>query len=493
MKLLTAVWIVIRLISVVFLLQVILVPAPVEAQSTVLQGTADPVSAVPQSREQIGLTFAPLVRQVGPAVVNVYTRTVVSERRGVSPLFDDPFFKRFFGDLVPSLPQRRREASSLGSGVIVDAAGTVVTNNHVIQGADEITVVLNDRREYKARLILADPDTDLAVLAIDGLEESLPFVEIQDSDDLSVGDLVLAIGNPFGVGQTVTMGIVSALARTNVGITDYSFFIQTDASINPGNSGGALIGTDGRLVGINTAIYSNQRGAGGGGSVGIGFAVPSNMVATVLRAARDGGVVRPWLGARTQTVTADLADSLGMKRPVGALVNTLYPDGPAERSGVEAGDVIVAIDGREVIDSGALRYRVATRAPGENVTIRVIRGGRERDLSLIMEPPAEDPPADVTDLSGRNPFAGSRVANLSPALAIEEGLDEMMQGVVVLGLRRGSAADQIGLRRGDVIVRINGRDIGSVEVLRDALESGRGGWELSIRRDGKVLTTRVQG
>ncbi|WP_420562170.1 DegQ family serine endoprotease [Thalassobaculum sp.] len=480
MKRLTAAWRALWLILAVCIAQN---PLPALAQSEV----------VPQGKGEISLTFAPLVREVGPAVVNVYTRTVVAERRGVSPLFDDPFFKRFFGDLVPSLPQRRREATSLGSGVIVDADGTVVTNNHVIEGADEITVVLNDRREFKARLILADPDTDLAVLAIDGVDEPLPYVRFHDSDELEVGDLVLAIGNPFGVGQTVTMGIVSALARTNVGITDYSFFIQTDASINPGNSGGALIGTDGRLVGINTAIYSNQRGGSPGGSVGIGFAVPSNMVATVLRAARHGGVVRPWLGARTQTVTSDLADSLGMKRPVGALVNDLYPGGPAEQSGLQAGDVIVAVDGREVIDSGALRYRVATRAPGEDVTIKVIRGGRERELSLAMVPPAEDPPAQVTDVTGRNPFAGSRVANLSPALAAEEGFDEMARGVVVLGLKRGTAADQIGVRRGDIIVRVNGMEIDSVATFNEAVGTPRGGWELAIKRDGKVLTTRVQG
>jgi serine protease Do len=480
MKRLNAAWRAVWLILAVCILQNF---SPAAAQAP----------AVPRDKGEISLTFAPLVKAVGPAVVNVFTRTVVAERRGVSPLFDDPFFKRFFGDLLPTLPQGRREATSLGSGVIVDAAGTVVTNNHVIEGSDEITVVLNDRREFKARLILADPETDLAVLAIDGVDEPLPYVEIHDSDDLEVGDLVLAIGNPFGVGQTVTMGIVSALARTNVGITDYSFFIQTDASINPGNSGGALIGTDGRLVGINTAIYSSRGGGSSGGSVGIGFAVPSNMVATVLRAARDGGVVRPWLGARTQTVTADLADSLGMKRPVGALVNDLYPGGPAEKAGLQAGDDHVAIDGREVIDSGALRYRVATRAPGEDVRIRVIRGGRERELILAMVPPAEDPPAQVTDVGGRNPFAGSRVANLSPALAVEEGFDEMARGVVVLGIKRGSAADQIGVRRGDIIVRVNGMDVDSVATFNETIASPRGGWELSIRRDGKVLTTRVQG
>lgn len=455
--------------------------------------TTDDGRVVPGDRAEITLSFAPLVREVGPAVVNVYTRTFLSGRSRVSPMFDDPFFKRFFGDLIPSLPETRREASSLGSGVIVAADGTVVTNNHVVEGADEITVVLSDRREFKARLVLADPKADLAVLAIEGIKEPLPFVEIRDSDELAVGDLVLAIGDPFGVGQTVTMGIVSALARTNVGVTDYSFFIQTDASINPGNSGGALIGMDGRLVGINTAIFSNQRGAGGGGSVGIGFAVPSNMVATVLRAARDGAVVRPWLGARTQSVSPDLAENLGLPRPVGALINDVYPGGPADRAGLQAGDVVVAVDGREVADSGGLRYRIATRAPGEHVMIRVVRGGRETEVELDMEPPAEIPPADVRDLTGRHPFSGARIANLSPELAIEEGFDEMARGVVVLGLRRGTPADQVGVRRGDVIVRVNGQDIDSVAVLDRALESGRGGWEVTIRRDGKMLTTRIQG
>ncbi len=447
--------------------------------------------AVPEDRAQINLTFAPLVQQVGPAVVNVYTRTLVTERRRISPLFDDRFFKRFFGNVLPGLPERRREASSLGSGVIVDPDGTVVTNHHVIEGADEITVVLNDRREFRADLVLADEKTDLAVLRIDPKGEALPFVETRDSDELYVGDLVLAIGNPFGVGQTVTMGIVSALARTNVGITDYSFFIQTDASINPGNSGGALIGTDGRLVGINTAIFSNQKGSGG--SVGIGFAVPSNMVETVLRAARIGKVVRPWFGARTQTVTSDLADGLGLRRPGGALVNDVYPQGPADRAGLRAGDVVIALDGRDVTDSGALRYRVATRAPGEQVTVRIVRNGRVSDLDVVMEPPAEDPPADVTDLQGRNPLAGSRVANLSPALAIQEGFDELSRGVVILGTARGSPADQLGVRRGDVVVQVNGQSIGTVDTLEQGLSNPQRGWELSIRRKGKVLTTRVQG
>lgn len=464
------------------------------SQSSASQSSASraSVSRVPQSRDELNLSFAPLVREVGPAVVNVYGRATVTERPGLSPLFDDPFFKRFFGDMVPRLPERRREANSLGSGVIVDSTGVVVTNNHVVEKADEITVVLADRREFRAKLLLADPKTDLAVLKIDAGDESLPTVAMRDSDDLEVGDIVLAIGNPFGVGQTVTMGIVSALARTNVGITDYSFFIQTDASINPGNSGGALIGIDGRLVGVNTAIFSTQRGDAAG-SVGIGFAIPSNMVATVLRAAKSGRIVRPWLGARTQTVTTELAQGLALDRPIGALVGDVYPGGPAARAGLRTGDVILEADEREVSDAGGLRYRIGTREPGETITLQVLRNGRVFTALLPMEAPRAEPAPNVSDLSGHSPMTGARVANLSPAFAIEEGYDELARGVVVIGIARGSPAERLGLRRGDVVVSVNDRPIDRVNTLDRALQSGGGSWTLSIRRDDRVLTTRVQG
>ncbi len=454
--------------------------------------TAQAERRLPQSMAEINLSFAPLVREVGPAVVNVYSRATVTEQPGLSPLFDDPFFKRFFGDLMPRLPERRREANSLGSGVIVDPTGVVVTNYHVIEKADAITVVLADRREFPARVMLADPKTDLVVLKIDVEDELLPAVAIRDSDDLEVGDIVLAIGNPFGVGQTVTMGIVSALARTNVGITDYSFFIQTDASINPGNSGGALIGVDGRLVGVNTAIYSNQR-TGGAGSVGIGFAIPSNMVATVLRAAGSGKIVRPWLGARIQTVTTDLAQGLGLDRPVGALIGDVYPGGPAARAGLRTGDVVLEVDEREVTDAGGLRYRIGTRETGETITLQVLRNGRVFTARLPMEPPRADPVPNISDLTGRSPMAGARVANLSPAFAIDEGFDELARGVVVVGTAPGSAAERLGLRRGDLVVSVNDQPIDRVNTLERALQSASGSWTLSIRRDDRVLTTRVQG
>ncbi len=447
---------------------------------------------VPQSRAEIDLSFAPLVRKVGPAVVNVYSRATVTERPAVSPMFDDPIFRQLFGNMLPRLPERRRQANSLGSGVIVDPSGIIVTNNHVVDKADEITVVLADRREFPAKLVLADQKTDLSVLKIDTRGEPLPAVAMRDSDDLDVGDIVLAIGNPFGVGQTVTMGIVSALARTNVGISDYSFFIQTDASINPGNSGGALIGMDGRLVGINTAIFSNQRG-GTGGSVGIGFAIPSNMVATVLHAAKGGKIVRPWLGARTQSVTMDLAQGLGLDRPVGALIGDVYPGGPAARAGLRTGDVVLEVDEREVSDAGALRYRIGTREPGETITLQVMRNGHTFTAQMPMEAPAAMPAPNVSDLQGRNPMAGARVANLSPAFALDEGFDELARGVIVLGAARGSPAEQLGLRRGDLIVSVNDKPIDRVETLGRALTGTPGTWILSIRRDDQVLTTRVRG
>lgn len=444
---------------------------------------------VPESRGEISLSFAPLVRDAAPAVVNVYTRMTVKQAPR-APIFDDPFFKRFFGDLIPQMPQRRREANSLGSGVIIDPSGLIVTNAHVVKGADTITVVLADRRELDATLLLEDAKTDLAILRIEA-GGPLPFVELRDSDSLEVGDLVLAIGNPFGVGQTVTMGIVSALARTNVGIGDYSFFIQTDASINPGNSGGALIGIDGKLVGVNTAIFSSTRGPAAG-SVGIGFAVPSNMVRAVVRAAESGKVVRPWLGARAQSVDSDMAASFGLSRPVGAVVTEVFAGGPADQAGLQVGDVVLAVDEQEVGDFGALRYRIATYSPGDRVSFDVLRDGDRLQLDLPMEAPSSRPDPMVTDIRTRSPFNGVRVANLSPAFALEEGFDDMSSGVVVLALARGSPAERLGLRRADQIVAVNGRAVGSVSDLLSATKVDAKTWDIAIRRNGKQLTAKVR-
>ena len=445
--------------------------------------------ATPQTAAEIQLSFAPLVKKAAPAVVNIYTRKVVRTRQ-VSPLFNDPFFRRFFGDSFGFRgPERRRVQNSLGSGVIVDPGGTIITNHHVVEGADEITVVLADRREFEASVVGTDEKTDLAVLKVDNGGEALPFLEFRDSDDLEVGDLVLAIGNPFGVGQTVTSGIVSALARTQIGISDLNFFIQTDAAINPGNSGGALISMDGRLVGINSAIYSKT-----GGSMGIGFAIPSNMVRAVLAgfAKGQGHLVRPWLGAWGQAVNSEIATSLGMARPAGVLINDVYSGGPADRAGVEVGDVILSVAGHELNDPQALRFRIATLVIGEKAELAVWRNGREVKLTLDMVPPPENPPREQTELSGRNPLSGAAVANISPALAEELGLDKVRPGVIVMGIRRGSTASRLGFRPGDAILAINGDKVTSVRDLKRILGQPAGRWRISLERDGKTLNWVIQ-
>src|SRR5215471_2073618 len=278
--------------------------------------------AVPTSMGQVQLTFAPVVKRVAPGVVNVYSKSVVQTQ--VNPFFNDPLFSQLFG--TPEMRQRVQQ--SLGSGVIVRGDGLIVTNNHVVEGGNEITVALSDKREFRAKVLLADPRTDLAVLKIDTHGENLPVVPFANSDAVQVGDLVLAIGDPFNVGQTVTMGIVSALARTQVSASDYQFFIQTDAAINPGNSGGALVTTDGKLAGINTSILSRT-----GGSIGIGFAIPANLARRVLDGA-GGGVKLAWVGADGQPVTADIAASLGIPVPNGVLLKSVYPGGPVANAGM---------------------------------------------------------------------------------------------------------------------------------------------------------------
>src|SRR3984893_11708892 len=297
---------------------------------------------VPASPADIRLSYAPIVQRVQPAVVNVYAAKVVQNR---NPLLDDPIFRRFFG--VPG-QQPEQMQRSLGSGVMVDPSGLVVTNVHVIEGADEVKVSLSDKREFEAEIVLKDTRSDLAVLRLKGVQEKFPTLDFANSDELLVGDVVLAIGNPFGVGQTVTHGIISALARTQVGITDYQFFIQTDAAINPGNSGGALIDMTGRLAGVNTAIFSRS-----GGSQGIGFAIPANMVRVVVASAKGGGttVRRPWLGAKLHPLTADSAERQWLRRRPGARVEPVIPGSPAARAGLKSGDLIVSVDGQPVDDS----------------------------------------------------------------------------------------------------------------------------------------------
>jgi len=374
---------------------------------------------VPQNASEIKLSFAPIVKRVAPAVVNVYASRTVVQRQRMSPFMNDPFFQRFFGSPGPGFGQpRERVQSSLGSGVIISEDGIVITNHHVIKDADAVRVALNDRREFDAEIVLLDERTDLAVLKID---EDGPFehVDFAEGDSLEVGDIVLAIGNPFGVGQTVTQGIVSALARTQVGVTDYQFFIQTDAAINPGNSGGALVDMNGQLVGINTAIFSRS-----GGSNGIGFAIPAQMARFVAEAADDGGMVRrPWLGATVQSVTAEIAEALGLDRPRGVLVTNVFAGSPAEKADLRISDLVVAVDGKEVADPDSFGYRFATRRLGETTEFKVLRSGREISISVPLQRAPETVPRDTRLIDEYSPFEGATVMNLSPAVAEELRLD----------------------------------------------------------------------
>ena len=439
---------------------------------------------VPQDSAALTLTFAPVVKQVAPAVVNVYS----SQRVAGSP-FDDPVLRELFGDRFgQGFPDQERTATSLGSGVIVSPDGLVVTNDHVIKQAESVTVILPDGREFPAAVVLTDERTDLAVLRIDAKGERLPFVEFRDSDLLEVGDLVLAVGNPFGVGQTVTLGIVSALARTQVGVSDYSFFIQTDAAINPGNSGGALVTADGRLVGINTAIYSRS-----GGSIGIGFAIPSNMVQTVINAAVSGvEVLRPWAGIRGLAVTAELAPSLGLAKPGGVVVQSLYPGGPAARAGLQAGDVILTVGGQPVLDHKAFNFRLATLGVGKTAELEVRRRADTLHLALALEPAPDQPAADPRLLEGRQPLGGAKVANLSPALAEQLGVGGLWQGVIVLGIERGSPARRVGFKPGDILREVNGSKIESTEQLAALMALSVASWAFAVERGGQVFEFEIQ-
>jgi Do/DeqQ family serine protease len=446
-----------------------------------VEGAGAQERVVPISPAQLQLSFAPIVKRVAPAVVNVYAARVVENS---NPFLADPFFRQFFG-VVP----RQQVERSLGSGVIVDPTGLVVTNYHVIEGASEVKVALSDKREFAADIVLKDQRSDLAVLRIKGAKERFPTLEFANSDDLQVGDVVLAIGDPFGVGQTVTHGIVSAVARTDVGISDYQFFIQTDAAINPGNSGGPLVDMNGRMVGLNSAIYSRS-----GGSQGIGFAIPANMVRVVVASAEggSGAVKRPWLGAKLQEVTPDIADSLGLQRPSGALVASVVADSPAARAGIKTGDVIVSVDGTAVDDPTAFNYRFATKPLGGSAQIGVIRQGHATVVPVALQS-LPDMPREEVEIRAQSPFRGATVANLSPALADEMRLDPNAQGVVITDVADGSAAQSIGFQKGDIIVAVNNQQITKPADLERIAGAGSRQWRITLMRGGQQISVMFSG
>ncbi|MDE1936591.1 DegQ family serine endoprotease [Bradyrhizobium sp.] len=438
---------------------------------------------VPSSQAELRLSYAPIVQRVRPAVVNVYAAKVIQNH---NPLLDDPIFRRFFG--VPG-QQPEQMQRSLGSGVMVDPSGLVVTNNHVIEGADQVKVSLSDKREFEAEIVLKDTRSDLAVLRLKDVHEKFPTLDFANSDELQVGDVVLAIGNPFGVGQTVTHGIISALARTQVGITDYQFFIQTDAAINPGNSGGALVDMTGKLAGINTAIFSRS-----GGSQGIGFAIPANMVRVVVASARNGGkaVKRPWLGARLQAVTPEIAETLGLRRPTGALVASIVSGSPAARAGLKPSDLIVAIEGQPIDDPNAFDYRFATRPLGGAAEIDVQRAGRPMKLTVPLETAPDGGRHEIV-LTTRSPFQGAKVANISPAVADEMHLDMDSEGVVVTDVADDSIAANYGFQKGDIIVAVNGENIAKTSDLERATHENSRVWRIKLVRGGQQISATLGG
>ncbi len=454
----------------------------------VLSGVVSTYAAtrkLPESMLEVKLSFSKVVKKVAPAVVNVYSTKIVEQQRSI--FGNDPFFQQFFGNGFGQ--NKPRVQNSLGSGVIVSASGILVTNHHVVKDADKIKVVMSDLREFDAKLVLEDKRTDLAVLQIVAEGETFAFINFADSDGVEVGDLTLAIGNPFGVGQTVTSGIVSAIARTNVGISDFQFFIQTDAAINPGNSGGALVDSLGQLIGVNTAIFSRS-----GGSNGIGFAIPANMVNLVVNSAKLGDrVQRPWLAADVESLSSEIALSLGLDSPNGVLVLKTIKNGPFSDAGITRGDVIVALDGKRVNTKEQFSYLLASKMVGDRVSFSVLRQDLVMDIGVEMIAAAEDPPRRMTLLQGNIPFSGAVIMNISPAVIEEMSLPLDSVGVIISEIQVGSAAERFGFKVGDVIKSISNVPMHYVgDVLTETSYKKRF-WRFIINRNGQMINSIING
>lgn len=437
---------------------------------------------VPQSQAEVSLSFAPVVKATAPAVVNIYVRQVVEERR--SPFAGDPFFDQFFSDMGPA---RQRIASSLGSGVLVSSEGIVVSNAHVVGGASDIRVILSDRREFDAKVLLSDPQSDLAILKIES-ETPLPALELGDSEALEVGDLVLAIGNPFGVGQTVSSGIVSGLARSALQVGDGTgYFVQTDAPINPGNSGGALVDMKGRLIGINSAIVTAS-----GGSNGIGFAIPSNLVAAVVKQAEAGQdrFSRPWAGVTGQVMDGSLADALGLETPQGVLLAALHPQSPFAAAGLREGDVVLSLDGAQINTPQEFMFRLSVKGSGESVAVRYLSEGKEKSTEATLGPAPDKPDRMALTFSAREGLEGLSLARINPALIAEWHLPMNASGVIVTAAE-GPAA-RAGFQAGDILVALNGITVSTPAEARDlAREVGRR-WQVDLERQGRILRLRFR-
>ena len=432
---------------------------------------------VPQSEGEIALSFAPVVRSAAPAVVNIYATRVVPEQ--ISPFADDPFFSQFFGDQV--VP---RVQNSLGSGVILRPNGIVVSNHHVVGGAEDIRVVLSDRREFAGRVLLSDEGADLAVIRLEGAE-GLPALELADSDAAEVGDLVLAIGNPFGVGQTVTGGIVSATARSGLGGRE-GVFIQTDAAINPGNSGGALVDMEGRVLGINTSILTRS-----GGSQGVGFAIPANLVAQYVAQAEAGRetLLRPWAGIEVQPVDAAMAEAMGVPAPRGVVILDMHPESPFAAAGLEAGDIVTALGGDPVDSGHELTYRLTALGPAGETPVAYWRDGEAAEAMLALAPA---PGTDVAPVAmpENTLLAGLTVADLTPALIESLAMPLAASGVVVTDVAGPARATQ--LQPGDIVTRVNGFEIAKTGDLARAASEGGRNWQIEFVRGGQRAAIRLR-
>lgn len=461
-------------------------------------GTGPIAVATPSSRAVSRVSFeegfAPVVKSAIRAVVNVSSSKIIRTPGGSipSPFFPDPFFKHFFGNALPKdfqTPPSAEREHSLGSGVIVDPGGYILTNNHVIDGAKDIKVLLGDKREFKARVVGADAKTDIAVLKIDA--RNLPNIAFGDSSRMHPGNFVLAIGNPFGLNQTVTLGIVSATGRGGLGIEDYEDFIQTDAAINPGNSGGPLIDVRGNLVGINTAIVSG----GSGGNQGVGFAIPGNMAHGVMeQILKNGKVTRAWLGVSIQPVTQNIAGAFHLTETYGALIGDVAKDSPAARSGLETGDIVLDVDGQRVDDSRALQLKVGNMSPGTTVKLTVFRNGamREVDVKLGEAPAGAGQRAGTAELRGAA-LRGISVTALTPDVARQLSLPAGAKGVVVSSVDAASAASEAGIQQGDVIQQVNRQPVTEVAGFNRAMQSaGDRPVLLLINRNGMTSFVVVQ-
>jgi Do/DeqQ family serine protease len=466
-----------RTIAALGLVAVAFVAAPVLGPDRATGQTP----AAPESRAQIALSFAPVVRQAAPAVVSIYATRMVEAR--LNPFFDDPLFGQLFGDFGQAVP---RAQNALGSGVILTADGIVVSNDHVVGGADEIRVVLSDRREYVADIILSDRESDLAVLRLRGARD-LPVLPLADSDQAQVGDLVLAIGNPFGVGQTVSSGIVSALARSGIAVgSGRGYFIQTDAAINPGNSGGALVDLAGRLVGINTAILTRS-----GGSNGIGFAIPSNLVAQVVAQAQAGAARfrRPWLGATGQAVDAGLAEALELGLPQGVVLTDLHPQSPLLAAGLRPGDVILSVSGEPVNSPPEMMFRLAALGLGGQARLEVLGREGRREIALALAPAPEAPPRARLELRA-GPLRGLVAETVNPAVTEDLGLPPGLSGVAVAQAQ--DIAFRAGLRPGDVIVAVNRQPVSATRDLERLVREPSRFWEIELVRQGQRTWLRFR-